>query len=405
MGSDIIIVTFLSIVYGFILLSLAQYLLFKKIYRKVGFVYLFYVFFSIIYHFVNIEIVPDFYGFTGGFRVGTDDCRFYFQISSVRLNLPMFCQTLGEKWHNFSIFLKVLYPFPIIHPLQIVSFNCIGIALIPILGKFIYLDYFPQEKKKAHILFALLLLSPSILANGTILMRDGWTAQCLLMFIYCMRVTKSNNIVLVFLALLLVVLRPSFFIFPLLYYYLEVSFHKKNFYLKSTFLILLSVPIIMFVSRFLDGGEVGRSEYVNGFLSNFKDESIFYKIMNLPFPLNIILSFLFFFTSPFLNFKFFNEGTLVLRNIFNLLEALIMIILIPVFVKDVWKGNDKNSQKLLFFVTISILLLATLSLQFRHKIVILPFLYMILVHVFKRKSLNLVFIIVYLVIQLIIVVK
>src|SRR5690606_24324604 len=152
MGGDFILMTFLSIVYGLLLLSFTQFILFKKIYRSVSITYFFYVILSIIYYFVNLEIVPDFHGFTGGFKVGTDDCRFYLQISSVKLDLPLFCHTLGDKWHNFSIFLKVIYPFAIVHPLQIVTVNCIGISLIPILGKYIYLDYFPNERKKAHIL-------------------------------------------------------------------------------------------------------------------------------------------------------------------------------------------------------------------------------------------------------------
>lgn len=403
-----IITTCFSIVYGLIILSGIQYLLFKNIYRSVNKTFLFYVLLSIVYYFLNLLVVPDFYGFTGGFKVGTDDLKYFTQIKdeSVLLKNTLSYGVLSHT-HQFSIFLKILYPFPIYSPLQIITFNCLGITLIPILGKRIFDIYFTDEFYKTKILFILLLLCPTLLMNGLILIRDGWTTQFFMIFCYLL-LTKRYNFLMFLSAGLLIFLRPSFIVFPFLFAFIELNFHKKFFWSRSIALLLILLPIAAIFLKQIEGVDlsegVTRDGYVDSFLGKFEDESIFYKIMKLPFPLNILVSYIFFLTSPFLKFRFFYEDTFIIRNVFSILEAVMMIILMPVFFKNL-KSNVSNLsfQKLLTFVSVSILVLSTISLQFRHKIILLPFIYMLLVFSFKKSSLNFILITIYLLLQLMIV--
>lgn len=403
-----IITTCFSIFYGLILLSGLQYLLFKNIYRSISTIFLFYVGLSIIYYFLNLLVVPDFYGFTGGFKVGTDDLKYFTQIKdeTVLLKNSLSYGVLNHT-HQFSIFLKILYPIPIYSPIQIITFNCLGITMIPVLGKRIFDYYFPSEGAKSEILFVLLLLCPTLLMNGLILIRDGWTTQFFLIFCYLF-LNRRFNLLMFLSAGLLVYLRPSFIVFPFLFAFIEINFRKKYFWAQSIFLVLLLLPIAAIFLKQIEGVDlsegVTRGEYVDSFLGKFEDESVFYKIMKLPFPLNIIVSFIFFLTSPFLKFRFYFGETFIIRNVFSMAEAIFMIILMPVFFKNI-KANIRNIsyQKLLTFISVSILVLSTISLQFRHKIILLPFIYILLVFSFKKSTLNFIYIALYLILQLIIV--
>src|SRR5690606_7828091 len=101
-----------------------------------------------------------------------------------------------------------------------------------------------------------------------------------------------------------------------------------------------------------------------------------------------ILSFLFFLTSPFLKWGFYNENILVIRKVFTFLEAAIMTILVPNFLLNFlsnWK-KDLSFKRLAFFAIISLLLLSTISMQARHKMIVLPVLYMLFVFSLNKKN-------------------
>lgn len=405
MVTDFLIV-FLSIIYGAIVLGIFQHLIFKEQKKSVYWIYLLYVVLSILYLNLNIEIVPDFKGFTGGFRIGTDDCRFFLQVVDVKFSLPVFCHSLTEM-HSFSKWLNFLYPFEVRYPIQIVPFNCIGISLIPFIGKSIFSYYFPNEGKKSEFLFLILILSPTILQNGIILMRDGWTTQLFLVFVYGFLIRK-NIFIMVISAMILAALRPGFVIFPILFYVVEKYSQTKFFVLKSILLLGIGFPIFSYILKLnygvdLAGGLV-RDEFVEGFLGRFGEESILFRIMSLPFPLNTILSFVFFFTSPFIKFQFFNDGVFVSRTVFVLFEALLSTFLLPIFIKNFYfiQKEDKQFKKILIFVSLSILLLCTISLQARHKLIVLPFIYIMFVKAYKKDKSNALFIFGYLTFQLLI---
>lgn len=380
----------LSVVYGAIILGVFQIIFIKKLQASIFKVYFFYVILSILYNYVNVSIMPDFKGFTGGFRIGTDDCRFFLQIVDVQFSLPVFCHSLQEI-HNFSKFLDFLYPFEIRYPIQIVPFNCIGIAMIPYLGKNIFKFYFPKEPYKIRLIYLLLVFSPTILQNGIILMRDGWTTQFFLIFIYCLLYHKSIILLLVS-AGIVALLRPTFIIFPILFYIIETNFEKPNFYRRMLLASLVVLPISYFVLKISKGIDLSeglvRDEYVEGFLGQFGEESMLYRIMTMPFPINIILSFIFFLTSPFLKWGFSFENILVVRKIFTFIEAVLMTLLIPNFLLNFFKNwkSDNAFKRIALFAMLSLLLLSTISMQARHKLIILPILYILFIYSLDKKN-------------------
>lgn len=399
---------FISFIYSLVVLGILQQIIFRKLSNRIYLTYIFYVSLAIIYYSLNLSILPEFKGFTGGFRVGTDDCRFFSQIVDVKFNLPNHCYALTQK-HLFSVFIDFVFPFKVYHPLQIIIFNVIGITFIPFLGEKIYFYFFRSENDKQKVVFYLLLLSPTILANGLIFMREGWTVQFFLIFIYCLLYGK-NKIMLLVSFVLLILLRPSFIVFPVLFYLLNKYYGKKNFYLRIFFSTIAVIPIFGYILNVSEGINILegiiRLGYIDSFLSEFGEKSIFFKIMKLPFPINTIISFVFFFLSPFLILNFYYYDAFIIRNVFSLVEAIIMLILTPVSLVNIfnnWHSSNKNNKKLLLIVCVSIFILAIFSLQFRHKIIILPLLYMLLIHNFNLKKGYLLFISIYLLIQLFII--
>ena len=406
MEQNLYVGIFTSLIYSLLVLGILQYILFQKSSSKIYWTYFLYVSLATIYYFLNLSLVPDFKGFTGGFRVGTDDCRFFSQIVDVSYRLPNHCYALTQK-HSFSIFIDLLFPFEVYHPLQIIIFNVIGITLIPFLGEKIYFYFFENEKTKRRLIFYILLLSPSILANGLIIMREGWIVQFFLVFIYCILYCKSKIILLVSF-LLLVFLRPSFIVFPVLFYLINKYYGRKYFYLRILLPMMVIIPLMSYVLYISDNINVlenlTRDSYVDSFLTKFEDESIYYKIWQYPFPLNVILSFIFFYFSPFLSFNFYHNNIFLIRNVFSLVESIIMIVLIPVSTVRIFKNwYQTNNRKIFLFVSFSILVLSTLSLQFRHKIIVIPLLYILFLHNFDYKKGYFLLIPIYFILQVIII--
>ncbi|CAM3819999.1 hypothetical protein [Sphingobacterium prati] len=389
MDVNLLLEIILSGCYGVIVLTIIQKIFLGRIYRGPFISFLIYTLLSICYYWINITIVPEYKGFTGGLHIGTDDCSFFAQIVDVKFSLPMTCDDLFE-YHNYSRFMDFIYPFTVRTPLPILVFNCVGIACIPILGKKIYADFFPDAKNNV-IIYLIFFLSPMILMNGLILIRDGWSTQFFMFFIY--NVIKKRKIaIILFSAFLVAVFRPTFVIFPILFYVIERNFDKPNFYFRMGAASIAILPLAFYILKVNKGVDLTeglvRQDYVSGFLGQFGEESILYRIMTMPFPLNIILSFLFFLTSPFLKWGFVYEGTFVMRKLFTFFEAVVMTILIPGFLVNFvhnWKNNPVF-KRLSFFVILSILLLSTISMQARHKMIVLPLIYILFVYSSERNK-------------------
>ena len=392
--------------YAFIILGIIQKVFFGKIYKAPFLTFIIYTILAICYYWLNITIVPEYKGFTGGLHIGTDDCSFFAQIVDVRFSLPMTCDDLLE-YHNYSWFMDSIYPFTVRTPLPIIVFNCVGISCIPLLGKVIYNKYFP-EANNDHIIYSIFFFSPMILMNGLILIRDGWSTQFFMFFIF--NVISNRKITVILLsAFIVAVFRPTFVIFPILFYIIERNFEKPNFYFRMGAASNVVLPLAFFILKVNKGVDLTeglvRQDYVTGFLGQFGEESTLFRIMTLPFPLNIILSFFFFLTSPFLKWGFSFEGTFVIRKLFTFFEALLMTILIPGFLINFfhyWKNNT-SFKRLAFFTILSILLLSTISMQARHKMIILPIIYMLFLYTSKRnRELILPLVILYTIFQLVI---
>src|SRR5690606_35693904 len=136
-------------------------------------------------------------------------------------------------------------------------------------------------------------------------------------FIYC--VIERKSVIKILLCMFIVAfLRPTFVIFPILFYIIEKNFEKPHFYIRMGLASLVVIPISYFILKESKGVDLSeglvRQDYVEGFLGQFGEESMLYRIMMMPFPLNVLLSFIFFLTSPFLKWGFYYENTLVIRK-------------------------------------------------------------------------------------------
>ena len=146
-------------------------------------VFLAYLGLTLLLYKIHKTVLPDFYGFSGPFGIGTDDLGFFYNASNHPMYKPPEGYRIFDHLHPFSRFLRILYPFSINHPLSLIIPNVLGITFIPLFTQRIA-DHLTNDKKAANLAFILTSVCPIILANGLILVRDGWVTLFFIIGLY-----------------------------------------------------------------------------------------------------------------------------------------------------------------------------------------------------------------------------
>ena len=130
---------------------------------------------------LQLWLLPEYIGFSGGNGIGSDDCRFWAQISSSSTReISSDCNLLIK--HNklaYSRFVLGAAPWNLYHPLNILFVNVWGAALLPVATREVT-AHFTRSPVSARWAFWLSALCPFTLSNSLILVRDGWTATGLI---------------------------------------------------------------------------------------------------------------------------------------------------------------------------------------------------------------------------------
>lgn len=346
-----------------------------------------YLIIAVILYVVHKFLMPDYLGLTGPEGgIGTDDCRYYAQITDGYI--PYKIRFDINNIMEFSIFLKTLYPFTVSTPLNIAIVNLLGVTFLPYLIRFFALDL-DLEKKTALKAEQLTFLCPYTAYFGCIIMRDMWIATFVLLGIILFR--RKRYFFLAIIILLTAFIRFGSVIFLAIGIGICVRekvylFFKNKTAASICFLSLLVIvaSIFYFVFPILSAYTGGKLESgllrlsFSEILANIDSEATLLKLLFLPFPINVISLSIFFFFLPFLNLNVYTLGVFNMASVFN-------NIFTPLFFFPLWhkifnsifyfiRNNSIKIQTIIYIAIAYSVILGTMSLQARHKTILMPFL-------------------------------
>lgn len=336
--------------------------------------YHYYMLFGVLVYLLNKYQLPGFIGTTGPEGIGTDDYTFYGQI--VEGNVPYELEVPAEYKYPFSLFLQAIYPFHIYTPLNIVLCNIVFVTYMPYFtGKLA--DYFFNDHRITKHAIIMILLCPMTTLYGVIIIRDLLVTTLVLASIYYFLKKKYMPIIITVALVFFVRFGSVSFIAASFMAVFLIQTSKTN-WGKIRAIIIMSATIVLFVFLL-----PALQEYSDGKLSanviravdgEYFDGSTIASIVTLPFPINIILSSLFFAIAPLLSIPALFKGVFVIINFFNATLTPIFFIFISPYLFNSFFGRKSANHKLLICLLIVFLVvLGTVSLQIRHKNIIFPF--------------------------------
>jgi hypothetical protein len=318
--------------------------------------------------------------------IGTDDGSYFAGITSGQH--VYVSRTLSDR--PFSVFLKFLYPFSIIRPLNIIIPNLLGIAFLPYFThKFSFILF--NNSEISLISRRLISFCPFTMAMGLILIRDIWIVTFIIAGLYFFQKNK-------FVGLGICVLLVGYIRFGSLVFLgtglIVLSKSKLNnivgkqisniiFSMSLIGIVFLFYAILPFLVEYSDGRlqeTIVREKFAIDYLQkNFEDSTIA-KLTQLPYIIKIPALSIFFFFCPFLKFKAYTEGIFNIRTVMStLLTPLLLFFSWKYIMKSLIAGIF-NKSEIRVFVLLAIIIsicLAVFSMQVRHKTILMPFLYIL----------------------------
>lgn len=354
-----------------------------------NFTYLHYYIFIAVFLFVcHRSFIPNYLGMTGPENgIGTDDCRYYAQLLDGQVPYAITFDFFST--FSFVKFLQVLYPFTIETPLNIIIPNLFGIVFLPHFVNRISYLYSGSDvvSLRAERLF---LLCPFTTYYGCILMRDMWIATFVFAGLYYF--FQKRYLPLVVCIALIVFIRFGSIVFlgvGILVMMRERIYAHFSSRMNGRIVILalLGVVVLLFGAAFpylqeFSGGKLEEGLFRASFylkLESMDPDAFLLRLMDLPFPINLLSLTAFFFFLPFLSFSFYTFG------IFNM-GRLFCAFLTPIFFFFLWKHiiqtilqnislwNHHPIKTIIYMAIAYAMCLGTVSLQARHKTILFPLL-------------------------------
>lgn len=329
--------------------------------------------------------------------VGTDSPRFYLGLVSDdrliprELNKDMFWFVFNNSYVNL---LKVVYPFPIYHPLTILIPNVLGLSFIPYYTYKVASTASCQEKV-AKLAFILVLFCPMLITNGAILIRDGWTAFFTIVSIYYAQEKKiiPYLIAIVLLSYLRISTGILVLVCSMLFWKNALFVNKKYRYrfIGLIFIIIVSLSFLLpVILDYIQTKNIsfGRDDFVESFIGK---DSTAYRLYILPIYLRIPASFSFFFSYPYLSLGSITSNAFDVRGF---LTGIIMPLLFIVYFRYMISGivysfiqKNKNEIKtLVIILVVFIAAISMISLQLRHRTAIMPLYYILIAYGFYNNK-------------------
>lgn len=386
------------------------YFLFDKHIKKVIGLFLFYSLIAIGLYLLQYATFPEWHGFSGPpGGVGADDAKYFYEaVHSIAVN-PFLVETRYDL-HPFSKVLRIVtraLPFENIHLLDLLFFNIFGVTFIPIFTSEVgYI--LTKEKRIADLAGKFSMICPIMMANGLILVRDGWTAVLFIGAIYFL-LTNRYILLAVTSALLFYIRIASgmqLIIALLLFTYYKFHSYKSD-YLKKALLFMIGVVVIFSVSAALYSSVskytvakkitqniLFRENYVKEFMAKSVElkggTSIAYTIYSKPAYLRIPLGFIFFLCEPFLSMKGLSfHGIYIPRGFLLLCFPILFMFYFKYLIQGIMyisKNKELAMRVVAFAFFLLLLMVSQMSIQMRHKTMLMPLFYIVVAYGFYNKT-------------------
>ncbi|MHA1337832.1 MAG: hypothetical protein ACTSPW_19170, partial [Promethearchaeota archaeon] len=362
-----------------------------------------YIIITVIIYWIQYLTFPEYHGFSGDLGFGTDDRYFYEEAvfgatyRGFRLNLHPYSLFLRGFVYLISIF-KELHPIDLLfvnkelHPIDLLFVNVLGASFIPLFTKEVSYKISKNEKVST-ISFFFTLFCPIIIVNSLILVKDGWTAALFIGSFYFLIERRYLFLILSIIFLLFLQISSGvLLIISLLIFIFFISndktiiINRSTKYFVSLFLLIITILALPYIFRFLEyyhllENFLFREEYLNFLTLGANENSMAVKIYTQPFLIRLVLGFFFYFGSPFLSYNsLFYEGKIVARSLILFSFPFLFIFYFKYFIHSAYFSflSKQKSVLVLFIIFIlNILLLSQLSIQFRHKTMVMPLFYIL----------------------------
>lgn len=351
------------------------------------FYFQYYVLIGIILYVSHLNLIPGYLGLTGPEGgIGTDDCRYYAQLVEGKVPYAIVFDFVNIM--PFTSFLKTIYPFHIFSPLNVVLVNVLGVTFLPYISR-LFMKEIGYSECDAQKTEAFVALCPYCTYYGCIIMRDMWIASCVvsMLLLFLKRKYIMMAVVMVFISFI----RFGSLVFGLVGLLILVRSRIYNLFSNKTTGRIVFVSLIVLVFFLLDymmpilidisGGKLESGLMRTSFTSMLDANATLVALVHLPSPINVFALTIFFFFLPFLNFQLYTLGVFnmasLFNNVFTPLFFFFIWIYIFVHINRCIFHSDSKSRSLLLIVIFYSLALGTISLQPRHKTVLMPFLCMV----------------------------
>jgi hypothetical protein len=358
--------------------------------------YAFYAFLTLVIYEVQFAEAPTYLGFSGKpGAFGTDD-TYFFSLVAERVPYNMDLRLYYAEYdHPYTTFLDFISFYDVYHLMDIIWANLIPVVLLPVLTRALAYSL-TDNKNVARGAFFLMAICPFTLSNSLILMRDGWTAMLFVGAVYFFYEWRLVRMVI--LGGLLFYLRVAsglqlvmvLGIVSLVFYFRAERRWVRRSILGglmltgvavaygSFYLLTVVTPIQTFSGVF---DLLFREEFLS-FFRKFAPDSFLLQLYVLPAYIRLPVSFAFFLVMPILPVgELFWEDVFVVRGLMLCLYSVMFILVFRYLIAGAYKSIFSGEEWPMFLVSISffllILALSQISMQVRHKVMVMPLQYII----------------------------
>lgn len=388
--------------YLFILLIYNKFIL-KESARKVTYTYAKMLFICLLLYLIQYLTFPRTIGLTIGHLIdsaGTDDVFFYGQAAiDFPSNYP-FRGLPGGDFSSLDGYAKVLRLFAIMFhvfypncPIDLLGFNVAVMSLLPFYTVKI-LKHYTIKKSTENFLDILICLCPFLVSNGLVLVRDGIITVLFCIFFLNYIENKWMKMIIALVGIALLRLGTFFIIFIVLglnVFYRSLRHLRKKQIINIILFILFGVILLVcFKNYFIDyyiskmgGKSVSRQFLIESALGSATKMGInkteYYSVLSMSPILKIPLSTIVFFVAPMFDINMVVlERHFIIRNfLFNVVYPIVFSFSLPFFVCGIVMLIRKKDKILLMVYFSTLILLAVISIQIRHKTLIMPLYYII----------------------------
>lgn len=361
-----------------------------KEYRRRNFLtFHFFLLLAIIVYLVNLFQFPHSYGMTSGeLGSGTDDVFYYRMIKGAILPIEL-VMTRTSDVYFYSDFLRYTFPFIIDDPIKMIIMNVLwGICFLPYFTAKVAFNL-TESNRVSDIAYLLITFCPFCWSGGLLIMRDVVGTVLILAALHYY--LEKKYIIAIVLAILLFYIKSGFLVFlfiPIVvvhYIRSQASTSKRIIFLIFSIVLIavysfVVVPAMSFFTEGrIDDGELFRSNFVS-FITSSDADSALARIYQQPIVLRLPLLILAFITIPMLHLGFgynASAGFITPLGFMRFLYPIYFIFVSGGLYRLILNYDKKRdtSRLLLLIIVLVALGLGVVSLQLRHKAVLMPFLY------------------------------